>query len=176
MRYQVTIALIAPLLACVPDEDSRMTSGTNQNQMLAISANCRGNEECLFDGQDLFLDIKITNQHNSAVGFPLAFRQKTGPIIRLIDPRSKRETHLRTNLADLDLQDQFTMIPAGGTAVLEWVITAADLRQFAAEHIDVIVEITVMAKISVNGKPLEFQGIDTLRIRDKEEIQRSAAE
>ncbi len=139
-----------------------------KNQLLTVKAKCKGNDQCLFEGQDIFLDIRITNNQDSGIGFPLAFRQKTGPVIRLIDTRTKAETYLKTNLADLGLREKFTLIPAGETVNLEWVITADELRGFGDRFVDVSAEITVKAKIQVKDKLVDFQGTDTLRIVSKD--------
>ena len=44
------------------------------NQPLTISAKCKGNEGCAYSGQNLFVQIAITNRGSLTVGFPLAFR------------------------------------------------------------------------------------------------------
>ena len=137
-----------------------------KNHLLAIKANCKGNDRCLFDGRDLFLEIRVTNTHKSEVGFPLAYVQKTGPIIKLIDTRTKAETYLRKNLADLDLQEKFTLIQPGQSVVMEWVITSGELEQFGLP-VDLSAEITVKTGIRVDGRQVEFLGTDTVRILSK---------
>jgi len=136
--------------------------------LLAISAKCRGNAPCLFEGQDMFLEIRITNNHDEQIGFPLGFVQKTGPTIRLVDLRTKAETYLRTNLASFDLREKFTQIQPGESVVLEWVITGDELKQFGGHNVDVSAEIIVVAGIQVSAKRIEFRGSNTLRIVSKQ--------
>lgn len=163
MHYKVAVGLLVFLSACNSVKDKPMT-----NELLTITAKCRQNDQCLFEGQDMFLDISITNNHNSAIGFPLAFCQNTGPIIRLIDTRTKAETNLKTNLADFDLREKFTLIQPGKAVVLEWVISSYELQQFGGDFVNLSAEITVMARILVSGKQVDFLGTDTLRIVSKD--------
>ena len=163
MHHTVVLGLSVMLAACATARDIRMT-----NQQLTIAAKCRANDRCLFEGNDLFLDISISNNENIEIGFPLAYVQKTGPIVRLIDTRTKTETHLKRNLADLDLREKFTMIPPGRSIALEWVITSDELQQFGGRFVDVSAEITLMATIQVSGQRVEFRGTDTLHIVSKD--------
>ena len=162
MQYKVAAGLLVLLSACAPVKDVAMT-----NEQLSINAKCRGNDRCLFEGADIFLDITITNVGTTEVGLPLAFLQQTGPVIRLTDTRTKAETDLKTNLADLSLRDQYTSIPAGKSVAMEWVITAGELQQFGAKDVDVSAEITIKTDVLVSGKKQEFSGSSTLHIKSK---------
>jgi hypothetical protein len=159
MHHSVIAVLFAVLAAGAQTKENHLT-----NQHLAIHAKCRGGEKCVFDGKDLFIDIVIFNHGAAPVGFPLAYRQKTGPSIRLIDSRTKAETHLRTNPADPDMASELTQIAPGKSVTLEWVIKPSEIQQFARPAIDLLAEISVGCKIQVNGKAEEFLGVDTLRI------------
>lgn len=162
-KVKVAVGLLVFLSACNLVKDKPMT-----NELLAITAKCRENDQCLFEGQDMFLDISITNNHKSGIGFPLAYLQKTGPIIRLIDTRTKAETNLKTNLADFDLREKFTLIQPGKAVLVEWVISSYELQQFGGDFVDLSAEITVMARIQVSGKQVDFRGTDTLQIVSKD--------
>ncbi len=150
------------LLAWVPIKDIAVS-----NSLLIVDAKCRSNAECLFEGQDIFLDISITNNQKTEIGFPLSFLRKTGPVIRLIDTHTKADNYLKNNLADLDLQRKFTFIRPGESVELEWVVTGDELRAFGGRFVDVSAEITVMAKVQLSGKLLDFRGVHTLHIVSK---------
>jgi hypothetical protein len=79
---------------------------------------------------DLFITLTITNNSNTPAGFPLEFRQKTGPAVKLTDTRTKAHTYLRTNLADLALRQKLTPIPPHKSVTLEWLIHPSELQQF----------------------------------------------
>jgi hypothetical protein len=159
MQHPVVLVVFALLAAGAQTKEIHMT-----NQPLAIHTKCRGGEKCVFDGKDLFIDIAIVNQGTALVGFPLVYRQKTGPSIRLIDTRTKAEAHLRTNPADPDMANEFTEIQPGKSVTLEWVIKPSEIQQFAKPAIDLAAEITVACKIKVNGKAEDYLGVNTLRI------------
>lgn len=140
------------------------------DRLLTVAATCRQNDACVFEGQDMFLEIKITNTQNTAVGFPLTYLQQTGPIVRLVDTLTRAESYVRTNLADIDLREKLTAIPPGASITLDYVISSAELQQFGGQYVDLSAEITVMAETDILGKRVEFRGSDTLRIvsKDKE--------
>jgi hypothetical protein len=165
MQHKVAVSLALLLSTCGSVKDVAMT-----NQLLTITAKCRGVDPCVFEGKDLFLDIRITNNGKSTIGFPLAFVQKAGPIVRLVNRRTKAETYIPTNPADFDLLEELTQIPPGESAVVEWVITAGELRDFGGRPVDVDAEVTIKTKIQVEGKGADFLGTDTLRIVSKEKL------
>ena len=134
------------------------------NPLLLLTATCQGKDVCTFDGNDLAIEIRLTNKDSTAIGFPLAYRRKTGPIIKLIDPRTKAETNLKNNLADLDLRSEFTKIAPGESVSLRWVITADEVQQFGSRPLDIIAEITIAAMVQWDGNRGDFRGSVKLRI------------
>lgn len=141
------------------------------NQLLDITAKCKGNDLCIYRGQDLFLEIRITNNQKTEIGFPLVYLQKTGPIIKLVDTRTRVDTNIKTNLGDFTLREKFTKILPGQSILLEWVLMSSELEQFGSK-VDVSAEITVMAEVQVNGAIKEFFGTTTLRITEQQGTER----
>jgi hypothetical protein len=137
---------------------------TMNDQLLIITAKCKENEKCLFKGEDLFLDIKVTNNQNTVIDFPLEFIRKSGPLIKLTDIRTQTETYLKPNLADQKLREKFTPIPISGSVSVEWVIMSEELKQFGNDYVDVSAEIIIMADIRVKEEKIEFRDSSTLRI------------
>ena len=150
------------LVACNPIRDASMT-----NQILTITCQCKRNSQFQFDGQDIFLEITITNNLRVDVGFPLSFIQKTGPVIKLIDTRTKMENNLKKNLADFELRQKYTYIQPGQSVNIQWVITGDELKQFGGNPVDVVAEITIMTKLDVSGKQVDFCESEMLRIVGK---------
>jgi len=155
------------------DEKSQdqVTGTLATGQPLMISAHCKLNissdsKLCRFMGEDLFFDITITNTQNSEVGFPLDYLKKTGPIILLRDGKTKGEFYLRTNLADPDLLEKFTVIRPGESVVLESVIKSSEVQQLDGylPAKDLTAEVTVKAKIQMKGELVDFSGVDTLKV------------
>lgn len=136
------------------------------NQPFAINVKCRANDQCLFEGKEMFIDIKVINNQNTVLNFPLEFVQKNGPIITLIDTRTKAENTLKRNIPNPDLLDKLVPIKPGESVNVEWVITAAELRQFGDE-VDLSAEVKIIAELPVSGKRVSFSATDTRRITGK---------
>jgi hypothetical protein len=118
--------------------------------------------------EDMFITIIITNNQKSTIGFPLAFYKTKGPIIRLIDSHTRNETDVPNSLGNCDLLENFTMIEPGKSLAMEWVIGRNALKQFGGPYVDVSAEITMMDTIVVDGKHIDFEGSDTIRIVSKD--------
>lgn len=141
-----------------------MPDNPTKEPLLTISARCGASDPCLFDGQDLFIEIEISSTHQGVVGFPLAFVQQAGPSVRLIHARTRADAYLRTNLGDRALIARFTPVVPGRPLVIRWIITADELRSFGTEAVDLFAEITVSAAVEVEGRQEAFIGMDRLRI------------
>ena len=138
------------------------------NGIFAIKVTCQDNAQCLYHGQNMLIEIAVTNTQSVPIGFPLEFREKTGPVIRLWDSRTKAESYTKTELADHALKDRFTTIPPGKSVSLEWVITTAEVEQFAMAlvpvAIDIYAEVTLPAEVEVNGKRVQTEAKDSIHI------------
>lgn len=167
MHHKIAAGLIVLLSVCIQTNVCSKKMDINMNnQPFVINVICRANEQCLFEGKEMFLDIKVSNNQNTTLNFPLEFVQKNGPIITLIDTLTKAETTLKRNIANPDLRDKFVSIKPGESVNVEWVITADELQRFGDE-VDLSAEVTIMAEISVNGKRVECSATDTRRIFSK---------
>lgn len=136
------------------------------NQTLSVQVHCRNNEQCFYEGKDIFLEIKIANNESTDVGFPLEFLKSRGPVTRLTDNRSGAETYIPTHPADGDLMEKYTTIRPGESITLEWIITAGELEEWGKD-VNVTVEVTIMADILVKGKKQSFRGSNARRIVSK---------
>ena len=139
------------------------SSSSSSSVILSVKAACRNNEACLFTGEDMFLDIKISNNADAEVGFPLEFIRSKGPIVRLIDTRTKKETFIPTQPPNGELLEKYTTIAPNQSVNLEWVITAEEITQFGSD-VDLTMEVTIMADVLYKGKKVEFKGTDSRRI------------
>jgi hypothetical protein len=167
MRHQIIVGLLMLLSVIAQANDcSQKKEKKMNNQPLVVKVNCRANEQCLFEGKDMFLDIVIYNNGETVVGFPLEYVKQKSPVVKLVDTRTKAETFIPTHIASWDLKEKFTPIKPGESVTTEWIITADELRQFGAD-VDLSAEVTIMAEIMVGGKKVEFRGSDTRRIVSK---------
>lgn len=135
------------------------------DQPLQVSARCIDNPGCVFTGEDLRIEIVITNTSGQMAGYPLAYMERRGPTVMLRDPASGRSQPQRISLADHKLRGVFTAIAPGQSITLDDVVKASLLRQFG-EQVDVTAEIGVSTTITVGtaGATQPFEGKVTLRI------------
>jgi hypothetical protein len=162
MQHPLALALCAAAIAGAPAKENSVA-----NPPLMVEARCQTGTTCIFNGTDVPIEVTIVNTGAVPVGFPLAFRQTTGPSIRLVDRRSDAERTLRTNLASLALADEFTQIPPGGSARLTWVIKRSEIQAYvggAPADLDLTAEITVACKVQVGGQVQDYSGSSTLHI------------
>jgi hypothetical protein len=135
--------------------------------LLKVEATCRDNATCAFRGEDLFVDVRVTNTQSRQIGFPVDYVQTTGPTIRLVDTRTQAETYLRTNPASTELREKLTSISPGESATVEWVITAYELEQLSGRVVDVTAEITLSVNVKYGNEWVPFRGMDMLHIVSK---------
>ncbi len=135
---------------------------------LAMQATCKGNSSCYFDWRDLVVEIRMTNTGTSPVMFPLEYRQQTGPTIRLMDPKSKTVSYVKTNVVDRELRKKLIKILPGKSVTLEWAIKPTDMQPFAkSSGSEIEAEITIQADLQIDEKHVPFIGTHTLRIINK---------
>ncbi|HCA59613.1 MAG TPA: hypothetical protein DEP46_16720 [Blastocatellia bacterium] len=148
---------------CAPKKEKPMS-----DHSISIEVKCKNNPGCLFDGEDIFIEIFIINKGSSDVGYPLEFAKEKGPSVRLIDTETKNESSLSTHLADWDLKEEFTTIKPGASVSFEWVITDEELKQFGHKYVDLTVEVGLADSIRYKGEIVEFSGTGTTRIVSKD--------
>lgn len=139
------------------------------DQPLQVSARCIDNPGCVFAGEDLRIEIVISNTSAQMAGYPLAYMKRRGPTVILRDPVSGRSQPQRISLADRALRSVFTAIAPGQSIALDDVVRASQLRQFG-QKIDLTAEIGVSATITVGtaGTTRPFEGNVTLSIAGRD--------
>lgn len=134
------------------------------NKIITVTVTCTENEKCLFKGEDLFIEINITNNLDRKIGFPLKYIQKKGPYIRLIDQKTGVESFLKSQLADWALKRKFKTIRSGESVTIEWIILIDEIKEFGGNIVDLIAEITIAAGIKVDRKIQEIEETGKLHI------------
>lgn len=161
---QQTTCLLAVLFSVLSPGCSSIEEKPMTTPPLAINVTCKDNDECLFRGEDIYLDIDISNKHDTRIGVPLAFIQKTGPVVRLLDSRSGKESYVPKKLASFDLKNEITWIEPGQSVQLAYMVSSNELRQFDTRYVNVELEVTVMLECQIDGTATDFVGLDSLRI------------
>ena len=177
MYCKLTLIAVFLLSTAAQVEFCRQNKDVPMNdQLLTVSVKCKDNPECLFEGEDIFLEIKITNRHNAVVEFPLEYVKDKGPVIKMIDTRTKREIYIPTHPADPELINKYTGIRPGESVVIEYVIYKTELVRFSSPSetpkrslpfVDVTLEIIIKTDIRTGDDTLEFYGSDSVRVRSK---------
>lgn len=147
-----------------------------QNSPIQISASCRDNTQCIFDGDDIVVDITVANVSNGLVGVPVEFIKKKGPVSVLQDQETGKKFVLRTGLPKSELMEQFTQIPAGGSFITQKTLTAHEISALRGVNADFTAKFTIGAPFKLNDRAeAVFLQVDTaLRIIGKETAERRA--
>ncbi len=143
----------------ISDETLKMTD----KKSLLIEVFCKDNDRCLFTGEDIFIDVKITNVSKKQIGFPVELHKKKGPSVRIKCLSTNSETYLRTLPPDFSLKEKFYSIQSRESVTIPWVIHAGELTQFGIP-VDLSVKVSIAGKIQVNGKTIDFEGGDDFQI------------
>ena len=159
----VLLAFATQIQNCSDKKEIKMS-----DQTLTVEVKCKNNPECLFDDDDIFIEIFVINRSGSDVGFPLEFAREKGPGVKLIDTETKKESLLSTHLADWDLKDEFVQIKPGDSVTIEWVVTEDELTQFGHKKVDLTIEVSLAEEIIVGGKKEKFKGTAQTRVVSKD--------
>jgi hypothetical protein len=149
MQYFVTLLSTVLLTACLNTHSQIMNDSP-----ISVTVQCTAHPDCLFTGDDMPVVVSIKNNQPTSIELPLAYLQKTGPIVKLIDNTSKQEVFLKKNLASHDLRKNLIEIKPGKSASIEWILMSSELLQFNSEAVDITAEFTVSTNIKTTAKDL----------------------
>jgi hypothetical protein len=164
MQYFVALLSTVLLTACLNTHSQIMNDSP-----ISVTVQCTANPDCLFTGDDIPVVVSIKNNQPTSIELPLAYLQKTGPIIKLIDNVSKQEVFLKKNLASTDLRKSLIKIQPGKSVSIDWVLTSSELLQFNNEIVDITAEVTVFTSIKTDEKdlPSEITANESIKINGK---------
>ncbi len=153
---------------------SKLNEGSQQKSMneslISVTVTCVDNPSCEFIGEKMPIVVTIKNNHSTEISIPVAYRQKTGPIIKLTDTLTQRSTNLKVNLASPELLKNLTKIAPSQSASINWYIAPFELMQFNHDKVDVTVEATISTKIWIASKdePIETRATGSTKFVSKE--------
>lgn len=166
-NYLITLILLAtaPIFS--------FGNPVDQNN-LTITLSCAGKTACIFNGEDIPIEITIKNTSPSPIGFPQLFVQKTGPFIMLTDAETGAKYNLRMRLADHELMTRFTEILPGDAIKITTHIINLEITKFRKNFVDLTAEIGYMAGIKIPGKndTVLFNKTEKIKIIGKDTIER----
>jgi hypothetical protein len=167
MRYCL-ILLIHAMLMALPSKAHTMTS---TQAPLSISLQCLGNAGCVYQRKPMDLLVTIRNDGSRAIGFPLDYLRKSGPIVKFIDTDTGEVTYARRGLANPALKTQFTTIAPGASISMEIDVHPTDIETFRIKKVDISVEVILKGDIRLDGQDQlqDYQGGAKIRIFEKDE-------
>lgn len=167
MRYCLTLLIYAMLMA-LPSKANTMTS---TQAPLSISLQCLGNDGCVYQRKPMDLLVTIRNDGSRAIGFPLDYLRKSGPIVKFIDTDTGEVTYARRGLANPALKTQFTTIAPGTSISMEIDVHPTDIETFRIKKVDISVEVILKGDIRIDGEAAlqDYQGGAKIRIFEKDE-------
>jgi len=167
MRYCL-ILLIHAMLMALPSKAHTMTS---TQAPLSISLQCLGNAGCVYQRKPMDLLVTIRNDGSRAIGFPLDYLRKSGPIVKFIDTDTGEVTYARRGLANPALKTHFTTIAPGASISMEIDVHPTDIETFRIKKVDISVEVILKGDIRLDGQDQlqDYQGGAKIRIFEKDE-------
>lgn len=140
MRHHLILMASVLISAC-----AFSTGNTMNLNPLSISIQCKDNPECIFSGENMPIVISVKNDGPSDIELPIAFMQKTGPSIKLINNKNNRSVFLKKNLAPPELRKNLTKLAPNKSILIDWVLINSELQQFGNESIDLTAEVTIQS-------------------------------
>jgi hypothetical protein len=132
------------------------------NWNLKISATCRNNVDCIYNGDNIKIDITIKNIGPDVVGFPLEYIIRRGPKIKLINETNNESRNQRINLAPYDLLKKFKMIFPGASVIFESTIPSSEILIFQQNPVAITAEISASVEIFVGEEFRKYQYNDCI--------------
>lgn len=142
---------------------------------MSISAECRDNEQCVYQGREIIIDVILKNNSGMTIGVPVDFINAVGPYCTLVDNLTKKEVTMRVGLAKSGLIEKFTSIPPGASIKIETYIPSDTIEAIRPTMVDLSVNLGISApiKLDMKGEAVKFSGRTSLRIvgQDKLEVE-----
>ncbi len=146
-------------LSSVSNAKSR---STDSNPDFEITASCKGQTPCIFDGDRIAFDISVRNVKDTPINLPLEFIRYGGPYIVLHDNRTQRQLTLPSHMLDGALMSELAAVAPGQSVSVSGSIDASYLDAWGGEDADVTAMIKLAAPLDGSK---EFQSIGTTALR-----------
>ncbi|HEL3181614.1 TPA: hypothetical protein ACKQBZ_003657 [Stenotrophomonas maltophilia] len=134
----------------------------DRNPDFEMTASCKGQTPCIFDGDRIAFDISVRNIKDTPINLPLEFIRYGGPYIVLHDNRTQRQLTLPSHMLDGALLSNLTAVAPGQSVSVSGSIDASYLDAWGGEDADVTAMIKLAAPL--HGSK-EFQSIGTTALR-----------
>lgn len=163
MRSHVAIVFLFAAISF----NSTALSMNNIHDDITLKILCDAQNECIYRGEDVDILICIKNKGKSEVSIPVAYLQKAGPIMTLIDERTGKTLSIRRNRPPSKLLKELKIVAPGSEADLHWSITREEVETFRHEIIAISVEVKLIMPAVVDGVEERMMAIGTTKIVGK---------
>lgn len=157
MQRQIALCIAMGFISIFNAGDRPM----DRNPDFEVTAGCKGQAPCIFDGRRIDFDISVRNVRDSSIHLPLEFIRYGGPYIVLHDNRTQRHLTLPSHMFDGALLSNLTVVAPGQSVSISASIDASYLEAWGGASADV----TAVVEL---GAPLE--GSTEFRLIGKTEL------
>lgn len=127
-------------------------------QPLIISVRCRDNPSCIFEQNDVIVEMTITNATDHEIGLPLEYLRKKGLHCYLTDNESGKMITLNMSLTPASIKRRFVKLNAGESTTISRTIDAGLILSIRKTNINLIVHVGISGVIQMRNddEPIEF--------------------
>lgn len=128
------------------------------DRILQVAISCRDNPECVFNRDDILLDIVVTNTADHDIGLPLAYLRRKGIYCLIFDKRTNKKMEMGTSLTPLPLQREFVRVSPGQQIKLSHKLGADMIRSIGDRlaDFDAVIEISGLLELKEGEEPINF--------------------
>jgi hypothetical protein len=128
------------------------------DKILQVAISCRDNPECVFNRDDILLDIVVTNTADHDIGLPLAYLRRKGIYCLIFDKRTNKKMEMGTSLTPLSLQREFVRVSPGQQIKLSHKLGADMIRSIGDRlaDFDAVIEISGLLELKKGEEPIDF--------------------
>jgi hypothetical protein len=169
MQNLISIAMILLTAATGPAQEKKMTGSP-----FSITATCRDNPQCIFENEDIIVELSIRNDAPHEVRIPLEFIDQSGPYCALIDNETGKKITLRVGLPDHLKIEDYVIIKTKETVKMVRRISVSNIRATRSEMVDLTAKLTIAGPIQLHpgAEQVRFRNDIDVRIIGKDKINR----
>ncbi len=129
----------------------------NRN-ILKISMSCRNNPECIFNGEEIILDIVLTNIASHDIGLPLSYLRRRGVSCVLIDNRTNKKFEMGVPITPPSLRREFVRISPRQEVKLVYELGADLIGSIGDKRADftAVLRVGSLLELKEGDEPMNF--------------------
>lgn len=121
------------------------------SDFISMNVFCNGEKQCVYQGEDLNINVIITNITTEPIALPMTYLRERGPRITLVNNDTEKEVVLPSGPDQQNLLSDQTTIGPNQTARLSWVLKNSDVKQVGGDAINIIANVTLSTPVYHNA-------------------------